>query len=122
MTSLADRSLERSQHFTFPRRELLQKLASVALLSFVPRSQQLFSFCQTPKPEFWFGDRVDFFWTDETSGDRHSETREIAGTIWNYSNKQWEYTVVWVSSTAYPDEDYPYSDGRLLGAGELCKH
>lgn len=110
----------RSQHFAFPRRELLQKLASAALLFFVPRPQLLS--CQTPKPEFWFGDSVDFWWNDETTGVRHSETGEIVGVVWNDADKIWEYMVTWLSSTAYPQSNYPIFDGNLVSPEVLCKH
>jgi hypothetical protein len=111
----------RSQHFVFPRRELLQKLASAVLLFFVPRPH-LFSFCQAPKPEFWFGDVVDFWWNDEITGVRHSETGEIVGVVWNDADKIWEYMVTWLSSTAYPQSNYPIFDGELVTAGVICRH
>jgi hypothetical protein len=120
MPPLVDRSFVRSQHFVFSRRELLQKLASAALLFFVPRPQLLS--CQTPKPEFWFGDSVDFWWNDETTGARHSETGEVVGVIWNDADKLWEYSVIWLKSTAYSQDDYPICDGQLVTAGVVCKH
>jgi hypothetical protein len=119
MSSLVERLFGRSQHFAFSRRKLFQKLASAALLFFVPRPQ---SFCQAPKPEFWFGDSVSFCWTDEKSGQHHSETGEIVGVVWNDADKLWEYMVTWLSSTAYPQSNYPIFDGNLVSPEVLCKH
>lgn len=110
----------RSQKLTFSRRQLLQKIASAALLFFVPRPQ-IFSFCQTPKPEFWFGDTVGFRWNDEITGDEYSETGEIVGVAWNSSENQWEYRVTWLSSTAYPADVYPCFEGNFVPAEVLCK-
>jgi len=111
----------RSQGFTFSRRELLQKAVSAALLLPVPRPQ-LFTSTEAPKPEFWFGDTVDFWWNDETTGVRHSETGEIVGVVWNDADKIWEYMVTWDSSTAYPQSNYPIFDGNLVSPEVLCKH
>jgi hypothetical protein len=105
---------------TFPRRELLQKLASTALLFFVPRPQLLS--CQPPKPEFWFGDTVDFRWEDETTGKVQSETGEVIGVNWDFTAEEWEYRIMWTGSTAYPDDYYPMCDGQLVTAGVICKH
>jgi hypothetical protein len=83
---------------------------------------QLFTFSATPKPEFWFGERVDFFWNDEDSGDRHSETGEIVGVAWNFLEQEWQYIVIWLSSTADPDGNYPIFDGNFVTAEVICKH
>lgn len=83
---------------------------------------QLFTFDpETPKPEYWFGDSVSFCWNDEITEQPYSETGEIIGVAWNPRENYWEYAVVWVSSTAYPQFEYPIFDGGFLTAGEVCK-
>jgi len=74
------------------------------------------------EPEFWFGDLVDFFWTDEKSGVYHSETGKVIGVSWDFTDKCWEYTVVWLFSTAYPSDTYPVYDGEKILARVICKH
>ena len=105
---------------TFPRRELLQKLASTALLFCVPRPQ-LFSFCQTPKPKFWFGDSVNFCWNNENSGEPHSETGVVVGVAWNNADREWECIVTWLSSSTHPEGNYPISDMNFVAEEILCK-
>ena len=73
------------------------------------------------KPEFWFGEQVQFTWTDETSGKHHRETREIVGANWNHPEAQWEYAVTWLSSTAYPASEYPIFDSNLVTATVLSR-
>ena len=73
------------------------------------------------KPEFWFGEKVEFTWIDETSGQHHTESGEIVGANWNHPEAQWEYTVTWLSSTAYPTGDYPIFDNNLISADVLSK-
>lgn len=75
----------------------------------------------TPKPEFWFGEKVEFCWTDETSGKHHTESGEIVGANWNHPEAQWEYQITWHSSTAYPSSEYPIFDGNLVTADVLSK-
>ena len=111
---------------TITRRQFLSlfSLAGIpsAIAATAIKPDCLFSFRQTPKPEFGFGDLVDFFWTDEVSNDRHSETGEVVGIAWNFREQEWEYRVVWLSSTAYPADFYPNSDDHLVSAEVLCKH
>ena len=73
------------------------------------------------KPEFWFGDRVQFRWIDETTGESHSECGEVVGVVRNFAEARWEYRVNWTSSTAYPNEDYPVYDGSLWTTDVLSK-
>ena len=47
------------------------------------------------KPEFWFGEKVEFQWIDEISGKSHFECGEIVGATWNSPEAQWEYAVTW---------------------------
>lgn len=73
------------------------------------------------KPEFWFGEKVEFKWIDETSGKRHTECGEIVGASWNSPEAHWEYAVTWINSTAYPASEYPIFDSNLITADTLSK-
>ena len=73
------------------------------------------------EPEFWFGQQVKFWWTDENSGQAHSESGQVIGVVWNFPEARWEYAVMWLSSTAYPTDDYPKSDGSLWAADVLWR-
>jgi len=37
-----------------------------------------------PKPEFWFGESVDFRWNDENSGEFRAERGVVVGVAWNH--------------------------------------
>jgi|SRR6476469_986736 len=76
---------------------------------------------KAPKPEFWFGEKVEFCWVDETSGKHHTERGEIVGANWNQPENQWEYQVTWLHSTAYPSTKYPIFDGNLVTPDVLSK-
>ncbi|MEG4484824.1 hypothetical protein [Microcoleus sp. D2_18a_B4] len=73
------------------------------------------------KPEFWFGEKVEFTWTDENSGQFHTERGEIVGANWNQPDNQWEYAVTWLSSTAYPTDNYPIADSNFVTADILSR-
>ncbi len=73
------------------------------------------------KPEFWFGEKVEFRWIDENSGKHHTERGEIAGAVWNHPEAQWEYAVTWLNSTACPSSEYPIFDSNLISADVLSK-
>jgi hypothetical protein len=73
------------------------------------------------QPEFWFGEQVEFLWVDEVSGEQHSERGEVVGISRNFPEVRWEYQVLWLSSTAYPAEDYPNSDGSFWAANVFTK-
>ncbi len=107
----------RSQHFTFARRELLQKTASAALL-FVPRTQPVNPIpAKYPKPLFGIGDKVADHWTDEFD-EECIEYGEVLGFCWHPYEKTWAYLVVWTSGQG-PDSLYPCFDGHLLTGGDL---
>ena len=85
---------------------------------------QLFTFCaDVPKPDFWFGDAVTFYWTDEeeNNGLPYSESGEVVGVAWNQPERQWEYIIVWLSSSVHDATHYPIFEGNSVTAGELCK-
>lgn len=73
------------------------------------------------KPEFWFGEKVEFRWVDEISGKSHFECGEIVGATWNSPEAQWEYAVNWHSSTAHPQCEYSVFDNNLVTADVLLK-
>lgn len=73
------------------------------------------------KPEFWFGEKVEFHWIDEISGKSHFERGQIVGANWNSAEAQWEYAVTWLNSTAHPADEYPIFDGNLISADVLSK-
>jgi|GEM_PF-2000717 len=88
------------------------------------RRLQFFTFslgAEIPSPEFWFGDFVDFCWRDERTGEPHSETGVVVGVAWNHTDREWDYIVTWLSSTAYPQAQYPIFDGNFVAEGVLCK-
>jgi len=80
----------------------------------------------TPKPNFWFGESVDFRWNDENTGESRAETGIVVGVAWNHREPGWEYIVTWISSTVpddpnYPPDNYPIFDGNFVPEGILCK-
>ncbi|MEG3960133.1 hypothetical protein [Microcoleus sp. herbarium2] len=124
MTFTADRPSGRSQDFTFSRRKLFQRVVATTLpLAVLPKPCAVPPLKNRPLPEFWFGELVSFYWNDEDSDtlQPYSETGEVIGVIWNPREGYWEYTVTWLSSTAYPQSEYPLYDGNFLTGEELCK-
>jgi hypothetical protein len=120
----------RSQVFTFPRRELLQSLASVALPLLIPRSQPVDSFFGgRPLPQFKIGDLVAEDWIndsdDEDGEDEHyTEFGEVLGVRWLpeghscYPANVWLYYICWTHSTC-PGYSYPCYDGEPTEADRL---
>jgi len=83
---------------------------------------QLFTFgAENSSPKYWFGEFVDFCWNDENSGEPHSETGVVVGVAWNNADREWEYIVTWLSSTAYPEGNYPISDMNFVAEEILCR-
>lgn len=69
----------------FPRRELFQKLASVALLLLLSRSKSAFTIPQKyPAPKFAIGDQIFSPYEDE---DGVPEFGEVMGVCWNPNNE-----------------------------------
>jgi hypothetical protein len=122
MSTLTRHPHGRSQHLTFSRRELFQKVAAVALpFAVLPKPSVVPPLKNRPVPDFWFGDRVSFCWVDEETKELNSETGEIVGAVWDSREDSWEYAVNWLSSTTYSADSYPIYDGGFLTAGEICK-
>ena len=116
----------------FPRRELFQKLASVALLLLVSRSKSAFTIPQKyPAPKFAIGDQI-FSPYDDGDGDENEdgvpEFGEVMGVCWNPRNEAWEYVINWTSGSS-SDWIYPVFDEFLICEStlrfvseEICKH
>ena len=102
----------RSQVFTFPRRELLQRLVGVALPFLVLRTQPKYG--QSP---FVIGDRVADHWIDEFDKEC-IEYGNVCGVCWHPDEQEWAYSVEWTSG-GMPDSCYPCFDGNLLVGGDL---
>lgn len=84
---------------------------------------QFFTFslgAEIPSPEFWFGGFVDFCWVDEHSGESHCETGVVVGVVWSQEAREWQYVIVWLSSTIHPDEHYPIFSEELVAGEVLC--
>jgi len=116
----------------FPRRELFQKLASVALLLLVSRSKSAFAIPQKyPAPRFAIGDQIFSPYEDEDEDEDEDgvpEFGEIMGVCWNPRNEAWEYVINWTSGSA-SDWMYPIFDEHLicestlrLVSEEICSH
>jgi len=113
MTFLDDCPCGRSQLLTFPRRELLQKLASVALLFFVRRPQSVNPTPEKyPKSQFRIGDKVADYWTDEFDKEC-IEYGEVFGICWHPREQTWAYLIDWTSGRG-PDSLYPCFDQQLV--------
>lgn len=88
------------------------------------RRLQFFTFSlgtEIPSPEYWFGEFVDFCWVDENSGESHCEMGVVFGVAWSQEAREWQYVIVWLSSTIHPDEHYPIFTEELVPGGILCK-
>ncbi|MEG4273836.1 MULTISPECIES: hypothetical protein [unclassified Microcoleus] len=101
------------------RRQFLISMFAPAIAKPATKSEQPLPGAH--KPEFWFGEKVEFCWIDETSGKHHTESGEIVGANWNHPEVQWEYQITWHSSTAYPASEYPIFDGNLVTADVLSR-
>jgi hypothetical protein len=108
----------RSQHFTFFRRELLQKLASVSLLHLVsPYQSALRLPSKYFSPKFHIGDTVADDWIDEL-GEEKIELGEIVGICWHPYRQVWVYLVSWTSGDCDTDY-YPCFDENFYAGGQL---
>ncbi|MEG4244448.1 hypothetical protein QUB36_20530 [Microcoleus sp. AT8-B1] len=108
----------RSQLLMIPRRELLQKIASAALLFFVPRSQPVnLTPEKYPKSQFCIGDKVADYWTNEFDKEC-VEYGEVLGFCWHPYEQTWAYLVNWTGGQG-PDSTYPCFDERLVVGGDL---
>lgn len=115
----------RSQVFTFPRRELLQKVVSAAALCLVPRPQSVIPLLSTlPKPEFAIGDLVAQDWIGEF-GEKSVDFGEVLGVRYlpegysSYPSDSWLYYIFWTHTTSGLDDLYPCYDGEPTMASTL---
>jgi len=115
----------RSQHFTFPRRELLQKAAALASLCLLPKSQPTSLY---PSPEFKIGDLVAQDWepNDDEAPEFATDFGEILGMRWipepdSYCSvaNTWVYFVRWTHSTCPGCLPEPYCAGELTLSSDL---
>ena len=111
--------------FTLPRRELLQKTASAALLCFAPRSQPAREFStKYGTPQFRIGDLVAEDWLDEFD-EQATDFGEILGVRWlpeghsSFSANTWVYYIYWTHSTCGASFCYPCYDGEPTEAERL---
>ncbi|MEG4857753.1 hypothetical protein QUB75_09000 [Microcoleus sp. K1-B6] len=118
----------RSQLLMFPRRELLQKIASAALLFFVPRIQPVTLSKSYPSPAFNIGDLIASDWVDdddEDAPDSATDFSEILGMRWlpesesGLAANTWVYFVRWTHTTSGLDYLYPCYDGEPTMASGL---
>jgi hypothetical protein len=103
----------RSQHFTFPRRNFFQGLASV-ILPCLLSPQPVFSSFGRSKPEFTIGDGVRAYWETEP-GVFRSEYGQVCGVCWHPGKQQWHYLIIWAE---YKFDEYLTSSEGL----ELVHH
>jgi hypothetical protein len=84
---------------------------------------QLFNFgAENSSPEFWFGEFVDFCWTDEeNTGEHHCETGIVVGVTWSQEAREWQYIVTWMSSTLDLDDHYPIFSKEFVSEEVLCR-
>jgi hypothetical protein len=123
MTFSDDCPKGRSQLFTFPRRQLLQRTASAALLFFVPRPQSVSPTPENPIPEkypksqFRIGDRVVSPWLDDDD-EPCLEAGEIVGICLHPKTQEWQYLINWTGGSGC-GWMYPCFDGDLVVGNEL---
>lgn len=119
----------RSQHFTFPRRELLQRLASAALLHLVPRPQPMATaFRGVSRPQFAIGDLVALDWEGNEEEDAPQFATDFGKVVglchlpddshYCYPPGTWLYYIYWTHSTcsgcSYPIFEGEPTEGSTL--------
>lgn len=128
MTSLNDCPQGRSQYLTFPRRELLQKAASAALLPFLARLQPATPSSKFPKPKFAIGDLIASDWEgdeDEDAPQSATDYGEVVGLCYlpedgsYYPRHTWVYYIYWTHSTSSACFCYPCFDGEMTEGSAL---
>jgi len=115
----------RSQLFTLPRRDFLQKAASVASLCLLPKTQLRPLY---PSPEFSIGDLVAQDWEpdDDDASEFATDFGEIMGMRWipepdGYCSvaNTWVYYIRWTHSSCPGIFLEPYSDGEFTLPSDL---
>jgi len=120
----------RSQHFTFFRRELFQKVAMVTLPFIIPgKPSSTLSLNGYPLPEFKIGDLIASDWAsgedDDDAPDFATDFGEILGMRWlpeaesGLEANTWVYFVRWTHSTCGADFCYPCYSGEPSRACDL---
>ncbi len=122
----------RSQDFTFPRRDLLQKVSSAVLPFLVLRkaSSVVPPLERRPLPEFNIGDLVASDWLDEFD-ENVTDFGEVVGLCYvpkheNYLRDRkglvvntWAYYIYWTHSTCGCEFSFPCFDGEPSALDEL---
>jgi hypothetical protein len=121
----------RSQHFTFFRRELFQKVAAATLPFLVLRKPSVVPPLEgRPLPEFNIGDLVAQDWLDEFDKNA-TDFGEVIGLCYlptgegilkngkGFLDNSWTYYIYWTHSTCGPDVSFPCFDGEPSAAEEL---
>ncbi len=121
----------RSQHFTFPRRELFQKVAAATLPFLVLRKPSVVPPLEgRPLPAFNIGDLVASDWVDEFDEDV-TDFGEVVGLCFLpkcesffrerncLSANSWAYYIYWTHSTCGCDISFPCFDGEPIAVEEL---
>jgi hypothetical protein len=125
-----------SQNFAMSRRDILEKISALTVLSLLPKPQSKSSY---PPPEFKIGDLVAYDWEcdDHDAPDFATDFGEILGMRWVPEPdghclvvNTWVYFIRWTHSTCgeysssypcYDGEPTESSDLRLVSAEEICK-
>lgn len=111
-------ALEERSHFAVPRRELLQKAVSVALLLGVkPLTDPAKKKYPYPAPAFRIGDKIASPWLEEDE-EIEDEVGEVMGVCWHPQKKRWEYLINWTGGDA-ADWMYPVFDEVLVSGDSL---
>lgn len=111
-------ALEERSHFAVPRRELLQKAVSVALLLGVkPLTDPAKKKYPYPAPAFRIGDKIASPWLEEDE-EIEDEVGEVMGVCWHPQKKRWEYLINWTGGDA-ADWMYPIFDEVLVSGDSL---
>lgn len=119
MPHSADCPEGRSQEFTFPRRELLQRLASAALLYLLPHRQLgAPTLDGRALPEFKLGDLISCDWTDSEFCENYTEFGEIVGAC-RLPDDSWVYYINWTHGTSSDDFQYPCFETEPTTADRL---
>jgi hypothetical protein len=120
----------RSQDFTFPRRELFQKVATAILPFLVLRKPLVPPLEVRPLPGFNIGDLVASDWVNDEDEDvtdfgevigfcyipRHENfLRDRKGLLGN----SWAYYIYWTRSTHGCESSFPCFDGEPIAPDEL---
>ena len=120
----------RSQHFTFFRRQLFQRVAATVPFLVLPKTSLVPYFGSRPLPKFNIGDLVASDWIDDEDEDA-TDFGEVVGLCYipRHENflrdrkglleNSWAYYIYWTRSTHGPDISFPCFDGEPIAPDEL---